>query len=409
MAAFSAYSIATREFALPRYALELGTRKELPYEVIEEPSGEPRVTSASYLGEQFTLGTASRSFGSIARSCIAHSRSRAPDAPAKVLYSRFLVAGEARNRHLEDRSARERKWGHDDWGLFAGLQVGQRAIALYGIPLDFRRLGQIACEIFVHGLEPGDTITAAGTNVTDGGAFTCPGWLVLDLGHVYAGIYALEPTQLGAASGELRVTRDGDLARLAIVHYSGVEKFFWQYAPLPWVPNDANGPPYFRGNLRSGFVIEIVSSSEYDGANAFAAALEDAFVGDECNEGVRTVRYARAGRTLDLSVDLLRFEIVAERLDGEPRESDLLRTPDAYQLRGDAGVRQLAGTEIRADGNVWVVRGDRWVVVNPTDRATRVEVGGRDVEVPAFDRKELEQPLVGRAMPTVGSANAEKD
>jgi hypothetical protein len=146
-------------------------------------------------------------------------------------------------------------------------------------------------------------------------------------GSVWAGILPLARDQMGARRGlELRVLPTGELA-LAMPHYRGPEKWFWDYQS----PHAA----FYRRNIRSGTLIVVAERTEYPDVAAFSAHLGRARVTDAlAPDGVRTVGYRNQDAWLELRYDLVRNETVERRIDGTPCGLPALESPWAIQTVG---------------------------------------------------------------------------
>ncbi|CAA9576675.1 MAG: hypothetical protein AVDCRST_MAG88-2880, partial [uncultured Thermomicrobiales bacterium] len=375
----AAAHLATREYFVPAYLLRLTTRKPLPCDVRESSERDFDVALTSHLGREHTLGTATIGFGSQARSVLAHFAPHA-DRRTRILYSRFLAEGEARDMNLRD--TRMVEWGH-----FAGVQGGGRAIALYGLRPDYRRLSALRVELFLLGAGTNDAPWCDGRRLTPGDRVAAGQWLTLDLGPAYAAIYPLRPTHLGGDGARpVALHADGTDLRLTIDNYDGPAKFFWKYAPLPWEHGGGAIGPFFHGNLRAGFLIETTDASEWGDFEAFRRAVEEAHVSDTVDDLVRRVRWERGGHSLELAVDLHTFARVAHLVDGQPEADVSLQAPGVVQLPGTSA--GLDGVEVRSSApGMWVaVADDGYAVANPTPAPLEVGVAGAAAMLPAFAR-----------------------
>jgi hypothetical protein len=173
-------------------------------------------------------------------------------------------------------------------------------------------------------------------------------WAVVTDGVVHVGVRPLEPSQLGRpAPMVLERGPEGELW-LTIPNYHGAPKRFWDYASLRGA--------FWRGNLRAGYVMEVVDRGEYPEAGAFLEHLGRSVVEDEVDQQkVRRVRFGGEGREVELRYDLFHSEPVGRRIDGQPYEPPSLTSPVAVQ--GEDGTLRLGDATLTTDPQpVWLMR-----------------------------------------------------
>ncbi|MGH2534421.1 MAG: hypothetical protein ACRDJW_19300, partial [Thermomicrobiales bacterium] len=153
MSGFSAFHLATRGYYVPDYVLQLIAGTAYPTAIHEGAERDSGLALTSHLGVSHALGTAAKGFGSQARNLIVHAASRASATP-KVLFSRYLAHGDPLDLNTFDERLAE-------WGHFAGIQSGTRAIALYGARLDYRKIDWLGVELFLLGAEEQDAVWCA--------------------------------------------------------------------------------------------------------------------------------------------------------------------------------------------------------------------------------------------------------
>ena len=379
----AAVHLATRDYYVPAYLADLLRGKAYPYRVRESADRDFAIGLTSYLGAHHCLGTASVGFGSQARNLIVHGAPRAGLVP-KVLYSRYLAQGEERDLNVRDPRMAE-------WGLFAGLQHGPRAIALYGAPLDYRRLDALRLELYLLGADSADVVWSGGQPMAPGTRLPAGHWLVFDLGATYVAIFLLEPTHLGGDPDRpVSLHREEGGLRLAIENYAGPAKHFWQYAPIPWEYRSAAIGPFFNGNLRAGVLVETADAADWPDATSFQAAVTAARVHDQVTGGVRRVQFEREGQALALAVDLRSFTAVERLVDGQPEPEVALSAPDVVQLL--AGANDVDGhTVVASAAGPWLaLAGAGYAVANPTPTAITLTLDGQSIRLPGFARGHLQ-------------------
>jgi hypothetical protein len=382
----AAYQLATRHYQVPAYVLRLFTEKALPGEVREGSDRDYGLALTSYLGRQHTLGTANAGFGSQACNLIAHIAPRQA-ATAKVLYSRFLAEGDDRDLNTRDPRL-------TDWGLFAGVQAGPRAIGLFASSLDYRRISALQTELMLFGAEAEDAVWTVDAAIAPGDAVPAEQWLFINLGTAYVALYPLRPTHLGgdeAAPVSLHRDDDGRL-RLAIANYAGPPKYFWKYAQLPWERPAAAPGAFFHGHLRAGVLVETADSATAGDFAAFRQAVAASRVSDTLTDGVRRVRWQRGDQSLELAVDMATFEVVERIVDGQPLPGDpFLTTPEVAQL-DQAAVSVGGQTTTATAPGPWVAEtGEGAIIVNPTFGEVGVTIGQKTVAMPACARATIDQ------------------
>jgi hypothetical protein len=258
----------------------------------------------------------------------------APGGPRwRVLYTRFVV-NDRYYGTIEQHALRTRQTNFYDQGQFAGHQHKNVAIALYGLELVDQGLSSVEALVVMPGparpgaLYAGDRRVAAPPGASDPAVPLPDGeWVVVEDGGVWAGILPLARDQMGARRGlELRALPTGELV-LAMPHYRGPKKWFWEYQS----PHAA----FYRRNIRSGALIVAAARGDYPDVAAFSAHLLRARVTDVlAPDGVRTVGYRNADAWLELRYDLVRNETVERRIDGAPCNPPALESPWAIQTSG---------------------------------------------------------------------------
>lgn len=339
-----------------------GQRAAYPYTVRETAGPAPSGTGqpadlATYFTAAYCLGTAGRTYTSgqtgfdidhEANHCILHYRYHAqPDRPAQAaepgdrdssgawrsLYTRF-VTNDRYYGTIEQHALRTKQTNFYDQGLFAGHQHKNVAIALYGLELIDQGLSSVEALVVMPGPARPDALYAGGralavprTPETQPVPLPDGEWILVEDGGIWVGILPLTRDQMGSRRGlELRALPTGELA-LAMPHYRGPEKWFWEYQS----PHAA----FYRRNIRSGCLLVVGERAVYPSLETFGAHLARAQVIDALDaHGVHTVGYHNADASLEIRYDLVRNETVERRLDGRVFTAPPLESPWAVQTVG---------------------------------------------------------------------------
>lgn len=378
----TAYHLATRTLDVPAYLPQMITGKHYPYDIREGSDRDYGHALTSRLTARHALGTADAGFGSQARSIIAHVAPRTGQQP-KIFLSRFLAHGEERDLNTRDPRLTE-------WGLFAGLQSESRAIALYGAPLEYRRIDALRTELLLLGAEADDTVSTADGPLADGDRLPSGQWLFLDLGQTQVVIYPLSPTPLGGdRERPVSVHRGDGMLRVDIANYAGPLRHFWKYAPLPWESPAGAPGPFFNGNLRAGFLIETIDASDPGETDRFREMMTRSRVTDAVDGTTRRVRWERDDQVLELAVDLVTFRAVDRLINGVPAAVPFLEAPDVIQFDGsDARIGEVR-VSATAPGPWLIALDGEYALANPTPATVAVTVGAISVELPAFARASI--------------------
>ena len=380
LSGYSLCHLATHDFFVPAHVLTLFTEKPLPFAVREGADREAGAGLTTFIAPSHALGVADRGFGSQTRNLLVHAALRHPGGPAKIVFSRFLAHGDPYDLNIFDKRI-------VDYGPFAGLQAGRRAIALAGTGLLYRRIDWLGWEVRLLGSEAEDVVLGSAGPVRLGDRLPAEEWLVLDLGAAYVGLYPLAPTHLGGdrARPVSIVEEEGGALLLRVANYEGPARHFWKYASIPWEDWNPTTGPFFHGNVHAGMLIEAADAADWSSAAAFRKALAATAIGDEATDGVRRVTMERDGASLALAVDLCTFEAVERAIDGVPAPHVGLQAPGMVQFIGEETT--LDGTSARCSvAGPWVIRlADRLRVTNPTAEPAIIEIGEERLTVPPYD------------------------
>lgn len=351
----------------------------LPCEVRETASVTESYDLITYLAPTYALGTASRTYSTdtgilaieqMANHLMLHYARPGQPGGWGMMYSRYVV----NDQHWGSLGSFpfRPKTNFFDQGHFAGVQLRNKAIGLYALmPLYDTCVSSLKTVI---AFQSGDALERVWVNdrkvpwdkLTE--SLQVGDWVIVEDGAVYIAIRPLEPTCLSRETPIL--FERGPLGELflSIYNYHGEEKRFWDYASL--------GGAYWRGNLRAGFIVEVVERTQYASTAALLDHLRGATIEDIIDEKfIRTVTYRSGGDELILSYDLWNTEPMERRINGTVYEPPILESPLGVQ--GDSGVLRLGtATLVTNPQQVWLIAQELdpaqrvWIAVNPEDRPT---------------------------------------
>ncbi|MBI5289448.1 MAG: hypothetical protein HY873_10810 [Chloroflexi bacterium] len=406
--------VALEAMHCPAYIERWLREKRYPFWCAETTDVERELDIATYMTDSYAVGTASRSYAvgepveqwESPNSVLLQFRREA--APGYgTLFARYVIddrghgAGHASPREAED-------WTDD--GTFVGAQHRNRAIVAYGLrprlrptrsyKLSVNMLGAAGAEIRVGGA-PVDASTHGAIAVHAGEA------VCIAVGDVYVAIMPLEPSDMGS-DAPIELHLDGEKLTLDIYNYRGFAKQFWEHR--------TQAGPFYKGNVRSAFVLEVAERREYADIDVFAGHIADAMLADSANdEYVREIAYASGTASMALRYSLWDMTPVERRFDGAGYEAPMGRAgaldgtgPQFLQswesLITLGRARLLAGTTPK-----WLVADDgarHYVFVNPSDEQAPVWLETPDsvVECDAFGfgRVELDDATGAVAIEATG-------
>lgn len=352
----------------------------LPCEIRETANRDEGFDLTTYLTPSYALGTASRTYRTgtdcfyidhMANHLLLHYA--CPDRPGGwgMMYTRYVV----NDRHWGAISAapdRPKTSNFYEQGHFAGVQLRNKAIGLHALLPEPEQVFSLKTIVaFQSGQELEQVwLNDRPVRFDDLPPVEAGDWLIVADGAVYAGVQPLRQSCLGRQEQAPILLERGPAGELwlAIYNYRGPAKRFWDYASL--------AGPFYRGNLRAGFVVEVAERSEYPSAAAFLDHLRRASVEDAVDEThVRTVVYRSGGDELLLRYDLWHTEPKERRLNGALYLPPNLSSPLAAQ--GASG-RLSAGsaTLLTNPQQVWLIAQEldparrAWIVANPEDQPT---------------------------------------
>jgi len=380
--------VALGRYHLPDYVRALFEEKPPQWQVRETADVASGTDLTSYLAADYCLGTASRSYqvGEPAEAWPQFNAAilyyRKEGAPGYgVLYTRYIV-NEYEIGKLADETGHTKR---DLWDLGAPrcLQHRNLAIVAYGLTpmpittavhtlrLDTLLIGRDrATEILVDG-RPLSSLPQPVQPLEP---------VVLADGSVYIGLIPLEPTNMGQEAPIVLEERGGELV-LSIYNYSGPSKNFWEYRTL--------SGPFFKGNVRNGFVLEVASQDDFSSPTAFHEHVASARLADSVSaEGVREIEYESGGQALALRYDLRDLRVLERRINGRRYRPPMLQAPGVVQ--GRAQRLAVGGVTLRTAGApAWLLADEArrvWVAAVTGEKAAalRLEVPTGALEADAF-------------------------
>jgi hypothetical protein len=381
-------AIAAAELHCPAYVQGWLREKRFPFECTETADREGGLDITTCMAEGWALGTASRSYTVGAppepwpmfNSTLLHFR-RDRDPGYGALYARYVIddagAGDA------DRAA-----DFPDGGRHVAAQSRNRAIVAYGLVPRLRPLRSAKLSVRIFGVDEASDVWCGGERVTRFPAAVEPGEaVVVAEGDACIALVPLEPSDMGSgAPVELRID-DGQLV-LDIYNYLGPAKSFWEHR--------SQAGPFYRGNVRNAFALEVASRSEFADVDAFRRHIGEARIADSVEEDyAREIVYASDGGSVSLRYSLWDMSVLERRYDGVPFASAMGRAGAAdgsgmLWLQSRDSLIELGGAKLLAGRTPKWLAADpearRYAFANPSDEVAPVwlETPRSVVECDAF-------------------------
>ena len=346
-------------FHVTDYLLRLLDGKPFPYTVQELADLDNGVDLYTYMTPAYALGTVSAGNNPQNNRLILYYRKdRAPG--YGVLFSRYLVNEKALGSfyHATDRS---RGNNLNEEGLFWGLQHENKSIALYALLPQNEPVHSLKTEVFILNAAGLDEVWVNNERIEHLPRELRPlDALQLADGDTFIALRPLAPSNLGRVAPIVVQERDGELVLSIYNYYQGEAKRFWEYA---------TGGPFYHGNIRAGFVIEVGDRAQFGDFAAFRAHIARGHVAENTDRNVRNVRYASGGDLLEIGVDLYANRLVERRVNGAIYQAAMLRSPTAVQ--STAGELHAGGAKLHTNpAPVWLLADDDhdcWVAAKPSD------------------------------------------
>ncbi|MCL6540419.1 MAG: hypothetical protein K6T87_07515 [Roseiflexus sp.] len=352
-------------YHLPRYLVRLLQEKPERFSVAETAVVDMGIDLMTFMTPTYALGTASVGHHPQNDRLILYYRVPEPRLVG-VLFSRYIVNEKTFGSyyHPTDRSMANNL---NEEGMFWGLQHENKSIALYGLEPQHDPVHSLKTEIYVLDAASLGEIWINDTPIT---LSSIPQRLnphdavFISDGDLYIALRPLEPSNLGDDAPILLAERHGELVLSIYNYYQGEPKRFWEYASL--------SGPFYRQNIRAGFILEVGERAEYGDFAAFRQHILRGVIEDRLTGAIRTVRYASGADLLELSVDLHTNRLLERRINGIVYQPPMLASPVAVQ--STSGTLEIGSARLTC-GTVpaWVVAdesGGAWAASNPSNDET---------------------------------------
>ncbi len=292
---------------LPAWAADLLSYPPEPFLVNETASIIEGLGLTTYQSRSFALGVASKEYGGQADVLMAHYLREGAERPG-VMYTRYVMDDKWLGDfyHATDRTASRNLI---EEGRFFGVQQGARAIGLYA-PANMGHCHSAKAAFIFTERDKIDEIWIGGERVEHLPANVSEGAVVvIGSGSAYIALQPLERHDAGREAPLRLVEKQGDLV-LEIYNYQGPEKDFWEMRPTL--------NPFFQGHPYCAVYVELAERTEYADGRAFGQVIAQGqvelavaapFTTDFASERLISIGYARAGQTLGLEADLMRWAL----------------------------------------------------------------------------------------------------
>jgi hypothetical protein len=367
----SAYATARQSFGsvkagrhiyhLPDYLERLLREKPARYVVAETADADSGTDLYTYMTGEYALGTVSHGSYPQSDRLICYYRAPAPR-DAGVLFSRYIVNEKSLGSHFHatDRSTAN---NINEEGQFWSVQHEGKAIALYGLLPQREPVHSQKTEVYLL-----DADAIGEVWVGDAPAGSLPRRLapheplLIADGDTYIALRALEPSRLGYEAPIIVQERAGELVLAIYNYYEGEPKGFWEYAAL--------AGPFYKRNIRAGFICEVGDRSEHGSFAAFRTHILRGSISDVSDGDLRRVRYTSGADLVEIAVDLRANTLIERRINGHAYHPPMLAAPGAAQGRG---VLLSGGASLECgDAPAWLIADDAggaWAAANPLDAA----------------------------------------
>jgi hypothetical protein len=348
---------------LPTYLRRLLAAKPQPYLVQETADVDAGVDLYTYMTPTYALGSVSTSSQAQADRLILYYRKDA--APGYgVLFSRYLLNEKSFGSfyHATDRSTAN---NINEEGQFWGMQHENKSIALYGLLPQHEPVHSLKTEVFILNRAGLDALWVNGAPVGSLPLELAPlDTLLVADGNTFIALRPLAPSNLGRRAPIILQERDGELALSIYNYYQGEAKRFWEYSAL--------GGPFYKGNLRAGYILEVGDRAQFGDFEAFRIHIERGAIEDRMQGSRRVVRYASGADLLEIEVDLFTNRLVRRAMNGVEYHPPMLSSPTAVQA--SSGDLRLSEARLRCGAvPAWLVADEEdnyWAAVNPSNECT---------------------------------------
>ncbi|HMO59651.1 MAG TPA: hypothetical protein PKA05_17805 [Roseiflexaceae bacterium] len=371
-------------YHLPDYLERLLRTKPDPYLVLETADHDSGTDLTTYMTSEYALGSVSHGSYPQSNRLICYYRAPAPR-DVGVLFSRFIVNEKSLGSHFHatDRSTAN---NINEEGQFWSVQHENKVIALYGLLPQRDPVHSLKTEVYLLDAESiGDVwVGNAPTGILPHRLAPHEPLLIAD-GDTYIALRPLEPSRLGYEAPIIVQQRAGELVLSIYNYYQGEPKGFWEYAAL--------SGPFYKRNIRAGFICEVGDRTQYGSFAAFRAHILRGAIDDMSEGDIRRVRYASGADLIEITVDLRTNQLLERRINGHVYLAPLLAAPGATQ--GAGSLRSGAATLECGPAPAWLVADDTggvWAAANPSEStplALNTPAGGIRSAAFGFGRIEL--------------------
>ena len=313
----------------------------LPMQIDEAAVMDWDLAATTYLDEPFSMGLASREVSRQTATLIIQYPRPEPERPGIIL-SRYLINDTCANPIAADSQHAQHPLPYES-GKFLGVQSGPRAICLYAprtlahpfslAPCSMDEWHSAKAAVIWTRRDDVDGIWIDGAPVQSLPA-DVPGGAVVTIasGPIYTALRPLSRTDLGCGA-PLRLTETQGMLAFEMHNYLGP----------PRSHGDAVEPMsrFYRGQPQCGFYVEVAARDAYPDGPAFAQAIAQGEVTDDCAPEVTSymddkkrpwsVAYARDGHTLGIEIDLMNWKLLRRWTEQGDLEYAMLECPVARQ------------------------------------------------------------------------------
>ncbi len=405
--------IALAALHCPDYVQAMLRDKAYPFVARETADAARRVDITTHMTAEYVLGTAARSYAvgippepwpAFTSMHLYFRRDGPPGYGA--LYSRYAiddsVPGEGGHRGDD----------HYDVAQHVAAQRGNVAIVAYGLTPRLRPSSSCRLSVRLLGFGEGDEAWVGERRIDAWPAPVGAGEpIVIATGGVYITLVPLVPSDMGHGA-PIELTREGGVASLDIYNYKGPPKSFWEHR--------SQAGPFYKGNVRNAFAIEVASRSEHADVDAWRRRAAQLRVSDAVDGRYRrTITCVTPDGALSMTYSLWDMSLIERRADGEIIVPPMSRAGAAVGAGAQLLVSRDSAIEIgrltvESDASAkWLFADDdarRYVVVHAGDAATPMRVRTPDTSVECadfgFGRLDVDERAGAVTIETAGEAGA---
>ncbi len=375
--------VALATLHCPGYIEHWLREKQYPFEARETASASLGLDVTTYMAENYTLGTASRSYN------CGEPPELWPGFNSLHLYAKRAAHpgyGAMHVRYIVNDKAPGTGHEPDDlWeeGQHVAAQHRNRAIVAYAPLPRAAPARSYKLSIRMLGVSLEDEVWVDDRRIDGWPARIEPEErVVIAFGDAYVALIPLKQTDMGSdAPIELNFV-DGTLT-LDIYNYQGPAKTFWEYR--------SHSGAFFKGNVRNAFAIETADRATFAAIDAFRTHIAASTISDTTVERQRKIEYASEGGSIALTYSLWDMSLVERHYDGTlyaPPAANVgamdgtgpqhIQTTDTTTQLGRATLHTATATPH------WLVANDearRYIAINPSNTATPIRLTTPTTEI----------------------------